>query len=113
MEFIRKHIFDLAGIQDDLQISYQQNADSLSVELNGKTATIGYATKAQASRAHFLLAKAIREGKTSFSVTQKPAFNMVGVMINASSAMPKPRRVCSICAINWQMGQFSPVQSWW
>ena len=21
--------------------------------------------------------------------------------------------ICSICAINWQMGQFSPVQSWW
>ena len=88
MEFIRKHIFDLAGIQDDLQITYQQNANSLSVQLDGKNATIGYATKAQASRAHFLLAKAIREGKTSFSVTQTPAFNMVGVMINASSALP-------------------------
>lgn len=86
--FIRDNIFKLVGVTPECRFAYYRKDDGLSVDYEDKSAKIGYATKAQAARAHFLLAKALEEGKTEFHIKQKPAFDMLGVMIHAAVVVP-------------------------
>ena len=87
MEHLEKEIFGMAGIRFSGRITYQ-SGDSLSVEYDGKNAVIGYASKAQAARALFLLAICVRNGEKKLSLRQTQRFDTLGVMINASSSVP-------------------------
>lgn len=60
------------------------DSDGVYVCYNGESAEIGGATIPQKARAYTLLAKAIREGKTSFELSEKPNFKTLGAMIDMS-----------------------------
>jgi len=87
LKFIENNIFKLADIKFNGNITYKE-ADGLYVKYDGTNAEIGYGSKAQAARALFQLAVAVREGKKSLNISQKAHFDTCGVMINAAGAMP-------------------------
>lgn len=87
MNIIQNQIFKLADVDFQGNIIYKES-DSLYVKYNGTDVEIGYGSKAQAARALFQLAVAVRGGKKELNIYQKPHFDTCGVMINAARAMP-------------------------
>lgn len=90
---IQKMIFDLTGCTFSGPIR-ETEAGGLYVKYDGTSAIIGADTVPAKARAYMLLAKAIAEGKTSLELTQKPAFKMLGAMIDMSrGGVMKPESV--------------------
>ena len=90
---IRKMVFDLVGCDFSGPVEETQ-AEGLVIQFDGTRAVIGANTLPARARGYFLLAKAIQEGKSSLTLTQKPHFNMVGPMLDVSrGGVMKPASV--------------------
>ena len=80
---IKKMIFDL--VKCDYQGSVKEiHADGVYVKYKAGQVVVGGNTTPAKCRAYTLLAKALTEGKTEFEILQKPAFSMIGPMIDMS-----------------------------
>ena len=76
-------VFDLVNCGFD-GIIEERTAEGLCVSYDGERAVIAADTVPAKARGYMLLAKAIAEGKSTLSVTRKPAFKTVGPMLDMS-----------------------------
>ena len=80
---IKKMISELFDIKLPEAVS-EVDSDGVYVSCNEKGAVVGGATIPQKARAYSLLAKNIREGKSTFEISEKPHFETLGAMIDMS-----------------------------
>lgn len=80
---IKDRVFGLVNFKFDGEITFKE-FQGVSVEYDGKNAVIGYSTKPQLARGYFLLAKEVSKNKGAFSISQKPHFEELGVMLDVS-----------------------------
>ena len=83
-EYIRKLVFDLVGCDFTGHIEEKQIPQGLSVTFDGKSAVVGGDSIPAKARGYMLLAKAIAEGKQQLDIVQKPAFKLLGNMVDMS-----------------------------
>ena len=80
---IRKLVFDIVGC-DYTGVIIESAGEGLYVRYDGKEALIAADTIPAKARGYMLLAKAIKEGKTSLELRQKARFTTVGPMLDLS-----------------------------
>lgn len=90
---IRKMVFDLVDCHYTGPVE-EVEADGLYVKYDGRKAVIGSNSIPAKARGYLLLAKAIAEGKTELNITQSPAFQCIGPMLDVSrGGVMKPESV--------------------
>lgn len=80
---IRSTVWGLTGFEFSGKVKEIEN-DGVFAAYDGKNATVGGGSPAMLARAYFLLAKNISDGKKQFEISQKPAFDDCGVMLDMS-----------------------------
>lgn len=83
---IRKKVFDVVGFQYDGALEVVP-FEGVRVQYADGKATIGCASRAQLARGLFLLAKELSANKQEISITQKPYFRELGVMLSVQTPM--------------------------
>jgi len=106
-ETVKSTVFSVVGFEFSGKITAKE-FDGVYVSYDGKDAVIGFGTKAQEARCYFLLSMEIKNGKTSFEITEKPAFKTCGPMLDMSrGGVMRPeavmRYIDSIVALGMNM----------
>jgi len=81
-EIVNK-IFKLLNFECDKKINIVHH-EEVYVELKGNNITLGGSSNIELSRAAFLLAKSIKEGKKEIEISQKAKIKSCGVMVDVS-----------------------------
>lgn len=81
---LKDKVFSLLNFSFDGAITVKEGVNGVFVKYDGKDAEIGFSTTPQQARCYFLLSMHLKNGKTAFEISETPAFDTIGPMLDVS-----------------------------